>query len=205
MDLHTMKTTLVTTALFVLANLAAFADAQVGKPAPDFAARDLNGKTHQLADYKGRIVVVESYNLDCPYCANHFKTGAMQELQAEATGKGVVWLVVNSSNPKSPSHRNNAAAKKEWRSQKMKATAWIDDSDGKLGKAYGLKVTPHMVVINTDGVVAYNGAIDDHAATDGDPRKARNYVREAIAALQAGKPVEVTRTKPYGCGVKYAN
>lgn len=205
MELNTMKTSLLTTLLFALTHFAAFAEAQVGKTAPDFAARDLNGKTHRLADYKGKIVVIESYNLDCPFCANHFKAGAMQELQAEATAKGVVWLVVNSSNPKSPSHRNNATAKKEWRAQKMKATAWIDDGDGKFGKAYGLKVTPHMVVINTDGVVAYNGAIDDSPSTDGDPRKARNYVREAISALQAGKPVEVTRTKPYGCGVKYAN
>ncbi len=195
---------LITTLMFSL-NASALAEAVVGKPAPDFAARDLEGKTHKLSDFKGKIVVLESYNLDCPFCANHFTTGAMQELQAEATSKGVVWLVVNSSNPKSPSHRTTAAAKKEWAAQKMKATAWIDDSDGKLGKAYGLKVTPHMIVINASGEVAYNGAIDDAAVTDGDPRKSRNYVREAIQALQAGKPVAVSRTKPYGCGIKYAN
>jgi peroxiredoxin len=200
-----MKTWLLITTLLVSLNASALAEAVVGKPAPDFAARDLNGKTHKLSDFKGKIVVLESYNLDCPFCANHFTTGAMQELQAEATSKGVVWLVVNSSNPKSPSHRSTAAAKKEWAAQKMKATAWIDDSDGKLGKAYGLKVTPHMVVINASGEVAYNGAIDDAAVTGGDPRKARNYVREAIQALQAGKPVAVSRTKPYGCGIKYAN
>ncbi len=200
-----MKTWLLITTLLVSLNAPALAEAVVGKPAPDFAARDLNGKTHNLSDFKGKIVVLESYNLDCPFCANHFTTGAMQELQAEATSKGVVWLVVNSSNPKSPSHRSTAAAKKEWAAQKMKATAWVDDSDGKLGKAFGLKVTPHMIVINTNGEVAYNGAIDDAAVTDGDPRKARNYVREAIQALQAGKPVAVSRTKPYGCGIKYAN
>jgi len=200
-----MKNLFLATLLLMANFVAALADAQTGKPAPDFAARDLNGKTHKLSDFKGKIVVLESYNLDCPFCANHFTTGAMQELQAEATSKGVVWLVVNSSNPKSPSHRSTAAAKKEWAAQRMKATAWIDDSDGKLGKAYGLKVTPHMIVINASGEVAYNGAIDDAAVTDGDPRKARNYIREAIQALQAGTPIAVSRTKPYGCGIKYAN
>ena len=186
-----------------LGTILVLAQADVGKPAPDFTAKDIEGKSHKLADFKGKIVVLESYNLDCPFCANHFKSGAMQALQAEVTGKGAIWLVVNSSNPKSPSHRNPAAAKKEWTAQKMKATAWIDDSDGKIGKAYGLKTTPHMVVIGKDGNVAYIGAIDDKAESEGDPRKARNYVREAVNALAAGKPVEVTRTKPYGCGIKY--
>ncbi len=180
-----------------------YAEASVGEPAPDFTAKDIFGKTHKLADYKGKILVLESSNLDCPYCANHFITGAMPELQAEMTKQGVIWLVVNSSNGQSPSHRSPAQAKKEWTKYKMKATAWIDDSDGTLGKAYGLKVTPHMVVVDAKGIVAYQGAIDDAASTDGDPRKARNYVREAVAALQAGKPVAVAKTKPYGCGIKY--
>jgi len=198
-----MKTTALSLSILSLGTLLALAQADIGKPAPDFTAKDIEGKTHKLSDYKGKIVVLESYNLDCPFCANHFKSGAMQDLQAELTAKGAVWLVVNSSNPKSGSYRNPAAAKKEWASQKMKATAWIDDSDGKVGKAYGLKTTPHMVVIGKDGNVAYVGAIDDKAVSEGDPRKARNYVREAVNTLIAGKPVEVTRTKSYGCGVKY--
>jgi hypothetical protein len=139
------------------------------------------------------------------FCANHFKTGAMQELQAEATAKGVVWLLVNSANPKSGSHRNPAAAKKEWDQQKIKASAWIDDSNGRVGKAYGLKTTPHMIVIDKNGEVAHNGAIDDKPEPEGDPRKARNYVREAIKSLIAGQPVQTASTKPYGCGIKYAN
>lgn len=175
-----------------------------GDSAPNFSLVGSDGKTHKLADYKGKIVVLEAYNLDCPFCANHFATGAMQELQGEMTKGGVIWLVVNSSNPKSPSYRNPDKAKKEWSAQKMKATAWIDDSSGVVGKAYGLKVTPHMIVIDPKGVVAYNGAIDDKPVSEGDPRKARNYVREAVKALKAGKPVEVTRSKPYGCGIKYA-
>ena len=181
-----------------------YAEAIVGQPAPEFSATDLDGKKHRLGDYQGRIVVLEAYNLDCPFCANHFKSGAMQELQAEMTREGVIWLVVNSSNPKSTSYRSPGAAKKEWAQQKMKASALIADSDGSVGKAYGLKTTPHMVVIDTKGVVAYNGAIDDRAESEGDPRKARNYVREAVKALKEGKPVAVSKTKPYGCGVKYA-
>jgi peroxiredoxin len=200
-----MKRSLTTLGSLLLGVGLIYAEATVGQPAPEFTAKDIHGKTHKLSDYKGKIVVLEAYNLDCPFCANHFKTGAMQELQAELTKDGAVWLLVNSSNPKSPSYRHPAAAKKEWNSQKMKATAWIDDSDGTLGKAYGLKVTPHMVVIDPKGNVAYNGAIDDKADSEGDPRKARNYVRETVAALKAGKAVAVTKTKPYGCGIKYAD
>ena len=198
-----MKTIALSLTLLSLGTTLALADVDISKPAPDFTAKDIEGKTHKLSDYKGKIVVLEAYNIECPFCANHFKTGAMQALQAEITAKGAIWLVVNSSNPKSGSYRNPAAAKKEWAAQKMKATAWIDDSDGKVGKAYGLKTTPHMVVIGKDGNVAYTGAIDDRPATEGDPRTARNYVREAVNALLAGKPVQVARTKSYGCGVKY--
>jgi peroxiredoxin len=197
-----MKRTVLTLAL-TCATSFAFAAADIGKPAPDFNAKDINGKTHQLSDYKGKIVVLESYNLDCPFCANHFKTGAMQELQAELASKGVVWLIVNSVNAEHPSHRSAEAAKKEWEAQKLKATAWLDDSSGAIGKAYGMKTTPHMFVIDKDGNVAYEGAIDNKADADGDPRKARNYVREAANNLLAGKKVEVAQTKPYGCSVKY--
>src|SRR6266567_1804661 len=99
--------------------------AEVGKPAPDFTARDINGQTHKLSDYKGKIVVLESYNQDCPFCHNHYQSGAMQELQHELTGKGVVWLLVNSVSPKYSSHRDAAAAKKEWAEQKIQAVALI--------------------------------------------------------------------------------
>ena len=196
---------LMTTLAALLSCAAIALAAEVGKPAPDFTAKDIYGKTHKLSDYKGKIVVLESYNLDCPFCANHFKTGAMQELQEWATSKGAVWLLVNSVNAKNPSHRNSEAAKKEIEKNKIKATAWIDDSSGKVGKLYGMKTTPHMFVINKDGVLAYDGAIDDRAEDSGDPRKARNYVREAIGKLLAGESVKVAKTKPYGCGVKYAD
>lgn len=200
----TMKHTLMTlTALFVSTALG-LAEAEVGKPAPDFTGRDIHGKTHQLNDYKGKIVVLEAYNLDCPFCANHFETGAMQELQKKVTDMGGVWLVVNSTNPDSSSYRDPEQARQEFKRLKMHATAWIDDHTGKIGKLYGLKTTPHMVVIDPKGVVVYDGAIDNAPNTDGDPRQARNYVMEAVEAVKAGKPVEVARSKPYGCGIKYA-
>ena len=178
---------------------------EIGKGAPDFQAKDINGKTHKLSDYKGKIVVLESINLDCPFSLNHYETGAMPELQTWAKEKGVVWLVVNSINPEHKSHRDAASAKKEWEKYKIKANAWIDDGDGKVGKAYGLRTTPHMVVIDKTSGVAYEGAIDDRAEAEGDPRTARNYVRDAVNSLLAGEKPKVTQTKPYGCGIKYKN
>ena len=186
-------------------SVAVFAAAQPGRPAPDFTATDINGKSHKLSDYKGKIVVLESYNLDCPFCANHFKSGAMQELQAWATSKGVVWLLVDSAGKRSGSYRDPAAAKKEWDELKIKASAWIDDHEGRLGRLYGMKTTPHMFVIDKNGTLVYQGAIDDRPEPEGDPRKARNYVRETITRLLAGEKIEVANTKSYGCGVKYSD
>jgi peroxiredoxin len=180
-----------------------FAAAEVGKPAPDFTAKDINGQVHKLSDYHGKIVVLESYNQDCPFCHNHYKTGAMQDLQKELTSKGVVWLLVNSVSTKYSNHRTPEAAKKEWEQNKIKATAWLDDGSGEVGKAYGMRTTPDMFVIDQKGVLAYQGAIDDRPDPEGDPRTAHNYVRAAVQQLQAGEKVTVTQTKPYGCGVKY--
>src|SRR5436853_4532166 len=198
-----MKKIISFLAVTLVGSALGFGEAVVGKPAPAFTATDINGKMHKLSDYKGKIVVLEEYNLDCPFCLNHFKTGAMQELQAEMTGKGVIWLLVNSVNAKNPGYRNPEAARKEWAAQKIKATAWIDDSSGELGKKYGMRTTPHMFVIDKSGILAYQGAIDDRPSPEGDPRTARNYVREAIQKLMAGQRIDVTQTKPYGCGVKY--
>ena len=193
-------------AVFATLTLAvsAFA-AEVGKPAPDFTATDINGKTVKLSDYKGKIVVLESYNSDCPFCNNQYQTGAMQELESQMAAKGVVWLIVNSVNPNNSSHRTPDQAKKEMADKKIVATAWIDDSSGAVGHLYDMKTTPHMFVVNKDGTLVYDGAIDNKPDPQHDPRTARNYVSEAVAALQAGKPVPVAQTKPYGCGVKYAD
>ncbi len=181
---------------------SAFA-AEIGKPAPDFTGTDINGKTVHLSDYKGKIVVLESYNQDCPFCHNHFQTGAMQELQKDMTSKGVVWLMVNSVNPHNSSHRTPEQAKAEWTAEKINATDWIDDSSGDIGHLYGMKTTPDMFVIDKSGNLVYEGAIDDQPTPDHDPRKAHNYVRDAVDKVMAGQPVTVSQTKPYGCAVKY--
>src|SRR5258708_2546128 len=126
-----MKTTI---ALFTALTLASAAFAvEVGKPAPDFTRTDINGKAVKLSDFKGKIVVIESYNSDCPFDANHYKTGAMQETQKDLTAKGVTWLLVNSVNAKNMSHRTHEQAQKEFVDQKMTAAAWIDDSAGTIG------------------------------------------------------------------------
>jgi peroxiredoxin len=199
-----MKKIIVSLALASLATVA-FAEAEIGKPAPDFEATDINGKTVKLSDYKGKVVVLESYNLECPFCANHFKTGAMQELQKDMTSKGVVWLMVNSVNPKHENHRTTEQARAEWEKLKLNATAWLDDSSGKIGHAYGMRTTPDMFVIDQTGNLIYKGAIDDQPTPSHDPRKARNYVREAVDATLAGEKVKTPETKSYGCSVKYAS
>ena len=197
------------TKAFLLSTVMALALAaqavEVGKPAPDFTATDINGKTVKLSDYKGRIVVLESYNSDCPFCHNQYATGAAQDLQKELAAKGVVWLLVNSVNPNNFSHRTPAQAREEWTTKKIAATAWLDDSTGAIGHLYGMQTTPHTFVIGKNGVLVYAGAIDNKPDPMHDPRTARNYVQEAVNALLSGKPVEVSQTKPYGCGVKYAD
>jgi peroxiredoxin len=198
-----MKKTLALLAAMALA-ATTFA-VEIGKPAPDFTGTDINGKTVHLSDYKGKIVVIESYNSDCPFCRNQYKTGAMQDLQKDLAAKGVVWLLVNSVNPKNFSHRTPAQAQKEIADEKMDVTAWIDDSSGAVGHLYGMQTTPHMFVIAKDGTLVYDGAIDDKADPSHDPKTADNYVSDAVNDLLAGKPIAVSQTKPYGCGVKYAD
>jgi peroxiredoxin len=198
-----MKKVLV---LFATLALAASSFAvEIGQPAPDFTGTDINGKTVKLSDYKGKIVVIESDNPDCPFCKNQYRTGAMQELQKDMAAKGVVWLLVNSVNKNNFSYRTPEQAKKEMAAEKMDVTAWIDDSSGAIGHLYDMKTTPHMFVIAADGTLVYDGAIDDRPSPNGDPRTAKNYVRAAVDELLAGKPVTVSQTKPYGCGVHYAN
>jgi len=182
---------------------AAFA-VETGKPAPDFKNIDTLAENVKLSDYKGKIVVIESYNSDCPYCHNQYKDGSTQDLQKELAAKGVVWLLVNSVNTHNSSHRTDAQAQQEWNNLKIAATAWIDDSAGTIGHLYDMKTTPHVFVVAADGTLAYQGAMDDHPDPVHDPKTARNYVRETVNDLLAGKPVEVAQTKPYGCSVKYA-
>ena len=198
-----MKTTFALLAALTFATVALAVE--VGKPAPDFTGTDINGKTVKLSDYKGKIVVIESYNSDCPFCNNQYATGAMQDLQKDLAAKGVVWLLVNSVNPKNFSHRTPEQAKQEIADKKIVANAWIDDSAGTIGHLYGMQTTPHMFVIAKDGTLVYDGAIDNKADPFHDPKTADNYVSDAVNDLLAGKPIAVSQTKPYGCGVKYAD
>ncbi|HXT13355.1 MAG TPA: redoxin domain-containing protein [Candidatus Angelobacter sp.] len=197
-----MKQVIALLALIALTGTA-FTEVEVGKPAPDFTATDIYGKTVHLSDYKGKIVVLESYNQDCPFCHNQFKTGAMQELEKEMTGKGVIWLLVNSVNPHNSSHRTPEQARAEWAKYKIGATDWLDDSSGDIGHLYGMKTTPHMFVIDKTGTLVYDGAIDNEPDPEHDPHKADNYVRDALTQVFAGQKVTVSQTKPYGCAVKY--
>lgn len=198
-----MKTTF---ALLAALTLAASASAvEVGKPAPDFTGTDINGKTVKLSGYAGKIVVIESYNSDCPYCMNEYKTGAMQELQKDMAAKGVVWLIVDSVNKNNFSYRTPEQARKELADRKITATAWIDDNSGAIGHLYGMETTPQMFVIAKDRTLVYDGAIDNQPDPFHNPFTAKNYVSTAVNELIAGKPVEVSQTKPYGCSMKYAD
>lgn len=198
-----MKTALVLFAALTFATAALAVE--VGKPAPDFTGTDINGKTVKLSDYKGKIVVLESYNSDCPFCNNQYQTGSMQEQQKALAAKGVVWIIVNSVAPSNPSHRTPEQARQEWTQRKINAAAWLDDGTGTIGHLYDMRTTPHMFVVDKDGTLAYAGAIDNQPDPFHDPRAANNYVNDAVNELIAGKPVTVTQTKPYGCAVHYGN
>jgi len=196
-----MKTALTFVVSLAFAT-AAFA-VETGKPAPDFTGTDISGKAIKLSDYKGKIVVIESYNSDCPFCNNQYRTGAMQEQQKQLSDKGAVWLIVDSVNTKNASYRTPEQAKAEWAQRKINATDWLDDSNGAIGHLYDMKTTPHMFVVDKDGTLVYQGAIDNKADPFHDPRAADNYVNDAVNELLAGKPVTTTHTKPYGCAVHY--
>lgn len=180
--------------------------AKVGEPAPAFKGTDTRGKVHALSDFKGRFVVLEWHNQGCPYVKKHYASGNMQRLQKEWTGKGVVWLTVISSAAGTQGHVTPEQADTYVRDQQAAPTAVILDPSGEIGRAYGARTTPHMIVIDPAGRLIYDGAIDDKPTTDlADVGPAQNYVSAALAAAMAGKPVATAATKPYGCAVKYAS
>ncbi|WP_413288622.1 redoxin domain-containing protein [Bdellovibrio sp. HCB337] len=187
-----------------LAGSFALADAKVGSAAPDFSVADAAGKTHKLSDYKGKNVVLEWYNKDCPYVRKHYDSKNMQKLQTDMTGKGVVWLTVISSAPGKQGHLAAADAVKNGAKEGSKATAILLDEKGDMGKAYGAKTTPHMYLIDQQGVLRYNGAIDSNDSAD--PKTiatAENYIVRAVASAEKGEKISKETSKPYGCSVKY--
>lgn len=175
-----------------------------GATAPGFTLNDATGKAHSLSDYKGKWVVLEWVNYDCPFVKKHYGSGNMQKLQAAAKAKGAVWLSINSSAPGKQGHFEGAALNKRIADAKAVPAAYLVDPDGKVGKAYSAKTTPQMFIINPEGTVVYAGAIDDKPSTDKeDVATAKNYVTVALDAAMAGKAVETASTQSYGCGVKY--
>jgi len=196
---------LVVISFFVVLNPLTHAnEAVVGKPAPGFTATDSNGKSHSLSDYKGKVVVLEWLNHGCPYVKKHYNSGKMQSLQNTYTEKGVVWFSIISSAPGTQGYCTPEEANDVIKQKQAFPTALLLDPDGIVGKLYGAKVTPHMYIINSDGVLVYNGGIDDIRSTNVDDiAKAKNYVQLALDEVLAGKEVSIKTSRPYGCSVKY--
>ena len=185
---------------------AAAATPQVGQPAPAFAGTDSDGMAHSLADYGGRVVILEWTNHDCPYVEKHYGTGNMQALQAEAAEADHIWLSVISSAPGRQGYVEPAEANELTESRDARPTAVLIDPEGRIGRQYDARTTPHMYVVDRDGVLVYMGGIDDRAtARWSDVDGATNYVRLALADLAAGRPVATPVTRAYGCSVKYGN
>ena len=190
--------------VFVLSLMAAALAAKVGDPAPDFTATDSNGKIHRLADSKGKYVVLEWHNQGCPYTRKHYESGNMQRLQKEWTARGVVWFTVISSAPGTQGYVTAAEENDYIKKMNAAPTAALLDPEGALGHLYAAKTTPHMYIIDPQGVLVYNGAIDDHPTADqADIASSKNYVSLGLKEAMSGKKITDGATRPYGCSVKY--
>lgn len=194
--------------LFAIAALLsatqAIAAATVGKPAPDFALTDLDGKPVRLSDFKGRHVVLEWHNHACPFVMKHYDSSNMQALQNRYDAKDTVWLSINSTNPGHQDYLSNEKNKAYLAAKKASPDAYLPDPDGKVGTEYGAKTTPHMYVINPAGTLVYAGAIDDKRSTNvEDVKTAKNFLVAALDESRGGKAVSNASTTPYGCSVKY--
>ncbi len=200
-----MKTVRLAAAAAVAAAFAstAFASAAPGQPAPGFTLTDLAGKPVNLADYKGRTVVLEWHNFGCPFVQKHYRSGNMQALQKKYAND-VVWLAVNSTNAGHQDYMKPEALTKTLTDFGAAPARYLMDEPGKVGLAYGAKTTPHMYIIDGTGKVVYNGAIDDNrSANPEDVKTAKNFVATALDEMKAGKPVSTPSTTPYGCTIKY--
>ena len=193
-------------AALALSPAAAFASSSpdIGKPAPQFTAVDSNGKTWSLADLKGKIVVLETTNHDCPYVRKHYTSNNMQDQQREAAAKGVVWLTVASSATGEQGHVTAQQANDLTRSRNAAPAAVLLDPESKVARAYGATVTPHMYIIDAKGILVYKGGIDSIPSSNvADIPKATQYVRVALGQVQAGQQVADSSTRAYGCTLKY--
>jgi glutathione peroxidase-family protein len=179
--------------------------AEVGQAAPDFTLTDLAGTARKLSDYRGKIVVLEWVNPECPIVQKHYnKSGNIPRLQQTCTGEGVVWLSINSAAPGKQGDYDAAQVKAWMQEVHWSATDYFRDPTGEVGHLYGAKTTPHIFIINPSGTLVYAGGIDSIASGDpADIARATNYVVAAMADLQARRPVAESNTRPYGCSVKY--
>ena len=181
---------------------AAHAAPELGKPAPDFTLADQNGKPVKLSDAKGKFVVLEWFNKDCPFVRKHYDSGNMQKLQSTYGKKGVMWYSIMSSRPGAEGHLSPKEAQTEL--SHMSANALLNDEKGVVGKLYGAKTTPHMFIVDKKGALIYMGGIDNAPSTDQeDVKTAKNFVSAALDESLAGKNVSVPSSRPYGCSVKY--
>ncbi len=191
--------------VFVLAGVAQ-AGVASGQPAPEFSLVDISGKAQKLSDYRGKYVVLEWFNSECPFVQKHYESGNMQALQARYTQKGVVWLGINSTSPNHSNYRDAARSQAILKQWKSVPTAFVLDPDGKVGLQYGARTTPHMYVIDPKGMLAYVGGIDDKPSiSPRDIPTARNLVAAALDDALSGKTVSTPSAPPYGCSVKYDN
>ena len=183
---------------------ASMAEVAPKSQAPDFKLKDTDGKEHSLSEFKGKWVVLEWFNKDCPFVKKHYGSSNMQNLQKTYTDKGVVWLTINSSAIGKQGYENSSDAKKTNQDLKSNHSFYLDDSEGVVGKLYGAKTTPHMFVISPEMQVMYTGAIDNNDSPDPAVIKtSKNYVALALDSAMNKKAVAVAHAKPYGCGVKY--
>ncbi|MBD8528920.1 MULTISPECIES: redoxin domain-containing protein [unclassified Massilia] len=188
----------------LLLTTPAMAAPTIGQPAPAFTALDSKGQQHKLADLKGKVVVLEWTNNECPYVKKHYGAANMQNLQKQATGAGVVWLSVISSAPGEQGHVTGAKADELTASRNAQPTAVLLDPQGEIGKAYDARTTPHMYVIDAKGILRYAGGIDSIAtAKPADIEKADPYFKTALQSVLKGENVVQATTRPYGCAVKY--
>ena len=184
--------------------LPAPAAIEPSEAAPEFTLTDSKGTSHKLSDFRGKFVVLEWLNHECPFVKKHYSGGDMQKLQKEYTAKGVVWLSIISSAPGKQGHRTGPQAEADTKDKNAAPTAVLLDPSGEVGKKYDAKTTPEMFVLDKEGKIIYAGAIDSIKSTDSaDIAKAENHVRQALDAALAGKAIPTPQTKPYGCSVKY--
>ncbi len=187
-----------------LAPLSAHAEVTVGQPAPDFSLTDITGQARRLSDYRGKVVVLEWTNPECPIVRKHYLSGNMPALQKSAGAEGIVWLSINSGHPGSEGDFDPPRAEDWLKSTGAAPTAYMRDPDGRVGRLYGARATPDMYVISAGGTLVYAGAIDSIPSADqADIARATNYVRAALDSIRHGTPLAVSASQPYGCSIKY--